>query len=169
MSWRLMQAIIVLPGTVLVLIPILLVRLTSETRLAAMFSGPGTTTFWIGVIFGCLGLALSAWTVALFSKHGSGTPAPWNPPMRFVVRGPYRHVRNPMIIGALLMLVAEALIFKSLPVALWTAVFFAGNAVYFPLSEEKKLEDRFGDSYRDYRANVPRWVPKLRGWDNVSH
>ncbi len=71
-----------------------------------------------------------------------------------------------MIIGALLMLVAESLILRSVPVALWAAVFFAGNAVYFPLNEERRLEDRFGDSYRVYRANVPRWIPRLRGWKN---
>ena len=166
MSWQLLQAIIVLPGTVLVLIPILLVRLTSDTRLTSRFSGPGEPTFWVGVFIGCLGLALVSWTGFLFSRHGSGTPAPWNPPTRFIVRGPYRHVRNPMIIGALLILVAESLFLRSVPVALWAAVFFAGNAVYFPLSEERRLEDRFGDSYRVYRANVPRWIPRLRGWKN---
>jgi protein-S-isoprenylcysteine O-methyltransferase Ste14 len=166
MSWQLLQAIIVLPGTVLVLIPILLVRLTSDTRLTSRFSGPGEPTFWVGVVIGCLGLALASWTVSLFSRHGSGTPAPWNPPTRFIVRGPYSHVRNPMIIGALLILVAESLILRSVPVALWAVAFFAGNAVYFPLSEERRLEDRFGDSYRVYRANVPRWIPRLRGWKN---
>ena len=99
-----------------------------------------------------------------FVKYGDGTPAPWNPPSRFVVRGPYRHVRNPMILGALLILVSESLILWSLPLALWAAAFFGGNALYFPLSEERRLESRFGDSYRAYKANVPRWLPRLRAW-----
>lgn len=116
------------------------------------------------ICHGLLGFTLAVWTVALFSRHGSGTPSPWNPPMSFVVQGPYRHVRNPMILGVVLMLVAETLILRSVPVALWTAVFFGGNAVYFPLSEERRLEDRFGDSYRMYKANVPRWIPRLRKW-----
>ena len=165
MRWRILQAIIVLPGTVLVFIPMLLLRLTLNTRFAYRFSGPGEFVFWVGVASGCIGLVSAVWTVSLFSKYGSGTPAPWNPPTRFVVRGPYRHVRNPMIIGALLMLVAESLILRSLPVAFWAVVFFAGNAVYFPLSEERGLEARFGDSYREYKANVPRWIPRLRGWE----
>ena len=42
--------------------------------------------------------------------------------------------------------------------------FFAANSVYFPLSEEKGLERRFGDDYRTYKANVPRWVPRLTAW-----
>ena len=43
-------------------------------------------------------------------------------------------------------------------------LFFAGNAVYFPLFEEKDLEKRFGEDYRRYKVHVPRWVPRLRGW-----
>ena len=39
-------------------------------------------------------------------------------------------------------------------------VFFLGNAVYFPLVEEKGLEERFGQAYREYKSNVPRWLPR---------
>ncbi len=166
MSWKLVQAIIVLPGMALIFIPLLIVYLASDTRFAHALSGFSDVTLWVGLIIGCIGLALAIWTVALFSKHGSGTPAPWNPPSRFVVRGPYRHVRNPMIIGALFMIVSEALVLRSVPLALWAVVFFVGNAVYFPLSEEKRLEARFGDSYRAYRANVPRWIPRVSGWQS---
>ena len=166
MSWKLVRAIILLPGMALIFIPTLIVYMASGTRFAHRLSGPGEITLWLGVAVGCVGLALSTWTVFLFFRYGAGTPAPWSPPSRFVVRGPYRHVRNPMIIGALLMLVCEALILRSAPVVLWTCVFFVGNAVYFPFREEKELEARFGDSYCAYKANVPRWVPRLRGWQS---
>ena len=82
-----------------------------------------------------------------------------------MVRGPYRHVRNPMIAGVLLMLAAESLIFGSWHLAGWTLAFFLGNAVYLRSVEEPALERRFGDDYRRYRANVPRWIPALRPWD----
>lgn len=164
MSWGLLQAIVVLPGTVVVFIPLLIVYLASGTPLGHQLSGPGDVTLWLGIVAGCSGIALAIWTSTLFTKYGSGTPAPWNPPTRFVVRGPYRHVRNPMIIGALLMLASEALILRSIPVALWACVFFAGNAVYFPYKEERDLEARFGDSYREYKAGVPRWIPRMTGW-----
>jgi protein-S-isoprenylcysteine O-methyltransferase Ste14 len=36
--------------------------------------------------------------------------------------------------------------------------------LYFPLVEEKALEKRFGAAYREYRQNVPRWLPRLRPW-----
>ena len=69
-----------------------------------------------------------------------------------------------MITGAALMLLAETMLFKSWPLALWLVVFFIGNAIYFPLIEEKGLEKRFGDDYRIYKANVPRWIPRPKPW-----
>jgi len=163
-KWKLLQAILLLPGMALFFIPLLVLYAASGTRFAHRVSVPSEPTLWAGILIGAAGAALSAWTVVLFTRHGEGTPAPWSPPARFVVRGPYRHVRNPMILGAILMLVAESLILRSLPLALWTIIFFAGNLLYFPLSEEKGLERRFGESYRIYKANVPRWVPRLRPW-----
>ena len=69
-----------------------------------------------------------------------------------------------MIAGVLLMLAAEALLFRSWGLALWVAVFFLGNTVYFRLVEEPGLVKRFGDAYREYRAHVPRWIPRREGW-----
>ena len=106
----------------------------------------------------------SIWTITLFLKFGKGTPAPWDPPKKLVVRGSYCYVRNPMIISVILMLLAEALLFQSWPIAGWLVVFFIGNSIYFPLVEEKSLEKRFGDDYREYKAHVHRWIPRLRAW-----
>jgi protein-S-isoprenylcysteine O-methyltransferase Ste14 len=39
------------------------------------------------------------------------------------------------------------------------------NAVYLPLVEERGLVRRFGSDYEVYRANVPRFVPRLSAWD----
>jgi protein-S-isoprenylcysteine O-methyltransferase Ste14 len=108
------------------------------------------------------GLGLVAWTVKLFATEGRGTLAPWQPTAKLVVRGPYRHVRNPMITGVALILGGEALFFQSLALAILLAVFVGVNAIYFPLVEEPGLSRRFGAEYDDYRRRVPRWVPRLR-------
>jgi len=68
----------------------------------------------------------------------------------------------------LIILFAEAIFFQSWPIALWMLIFFMGNMIYFPLIEEKGLEKRFGDDYRRYKANVPRWVPKLKAWKETN-
>lgn len=118
------------------------------------------------VLFAC-GFALFAWCVSLFARVGQGTLAPWDPTQRMVAVGPYRHVRNPMITGVATMLAGEALAFGSWAIALWAATFVLINHVYFVASEEPGLEQRFGESYRIYKANVPRWLPRWTPWNGT--
>ncbi len=164
MSWRMIRTIILLPGTVVIIIPAAILWAMASTKFAAQLADPGQVLFWIAVVLACGGVAMSVWTGGLFSKVGEGTPAPWDPPRKLVVRGPYRHVRNPMITGVITILLAESILLQSWAIAAWLVVFFVANAVYFPLVEEKGLERRFGEDYRAYKANVPRWIPRLRGW-----
>ncbi len=70
-----------------------------------------------------------------------------------------------MITSVLTMIVAEVLFFASWPVAGWLLFFRVANAVYFPHFEEKGLEKRFAGDYRVYKANVPRRLPRVKGWD----
>ena len=81
-----------------------------------------------------------------------------------VVAGPYCHVRNPMIIGVFSILLAEALLLHSWPIAVWLGIFIILNLIYMPLFEEKALEARFGAEYREYKLHVPRWLPRWRPW-----
>ena len=152
---RHLLAIGLLPGMVAGVVPALIL---AGDELAA----------WPLIVLGgamlALGLALIVQTVALFATVGKGTLAPWDPTARLVVRGPYRRVRNPMISGVLCVLLGEALLFGSIAVLAWFAFVFALNAVWFPLVEEPGLRRRFGADYEAYRAAVPRWLPRLRPW-----
>lgn len=161
---RLLAPILILPGTVLVLVPALMLWLSRGTGLEAEVARVGDWRFWFAIVLGCVGLALALWTCRLFVTKGEGTPAPWDPPQKLVMRGPYRHVRNPMISGVLFLLAAQALIFTSWVLAGWLLVFFVANALYLPLIEEKGLERRFGEQYLHYKAHVPRWIPRIRPW-----
>ncbi|MHA1113585.1 MAG: methyltransferase family protein, partial [Alphaproteobacteria bacterium] len=146
--------------TVLVYVPAALLWARGEIVVAT----PGEALFWAALLLALPALGLMGWTMRLFARFGDGTPAPWDPPQRFVLRGPYRHLRNPMITGVLIFLLAEAAFFRSWDIAAWFAVFLAANAVYFPLIEEKGLAARFGADYARYKANVPRWLPRLTPW-----
>ncbi|MFQ5731879.1 MAG: methyltransferase family protein [Planctomycetaceae bacterium] len=165
---RWLLAVFTLPGTMLILIPLGI--LWSSTRLGIAWSPAGFNSpfFWAALPFALLGGLFGLWTMALFLRFANGTPAPWDPPKNFIVRGPYRHVRNPMIVGVILMLTAESLFFQSWPLATWAGLFFLGNAVYFPLVEEPGLRRRFGDDYDVYCRHVRRWVPRIRPWGNTS-
>ena len=164
MNAALIKAIVILPGTALVFVPALIVWAAAGTSWAVRPSNPWEFPFWIGLGSAALGLVLAISTMRDFLSIGQGTPAPWAPPKNLVVSGPYCYVRNPMISGVLFMLGAESLLLGSWALALWLAAFFTANAFYLPLVEEKGLEERFGEPYRLYKANVPRWIPRPRPW-----
>jgi protein-S-isoprenylcysteine O-methyltransferase Ste14 len=110
------------------------------------------------------GFTLAAWCVTLFVRVGQGTLAPWDPTRRLVAVGPYRYVRNPMIGGVALLLAGQTLWVGSWKLAVWLAAFVVINHVYFLLVEEPGLVARFGQSYREYAAHVPRWIPRRTPW-----
>lgn len=161
---RLLRAVLILPGTVLVLVPAVLLWSFEWTALRAAPAELDEPRAWLGLLLLACGFGLGVWTGRLFIRIGKGTPAPWDPPERLVIDGPYGYVRNPMISGVLMMLAGEALLLGSWPIAAWLLVFFVGNAIYFPLVEEKGLQQRFGAAYDGYAKNVPRWLPRLTPW-----
>jgi len=156
---HLIIAMIVLPGTAVVLIPGLLIW-----NNGIELPHPTTVSYWLAKVLLPGGLVIAGWTVASFFVQGKGTPAPWQPPKRLVVSGAYAYVRNPMLIGVLMFLAGEALLLSSRPIGLWAALFFALNTAYFIFFEEPALERRFGDDYRLYKQHVRRWLPRLSAW-----
>ena len=165
MMWlRHLLAIAVLPFTVTVLVPLWIAD-RYDVAPAVGRGLPALALQLAGVALIAAGLYFFAASLRRFAVEGRGTLAPWDPPRRLVVAGPYRYVRNPMISGVVFVLFGEAAILRSLPHLGWAALFFAINAVYLPLFEEPQLEARFGEPYGEYRRHVPRLVPRLRPWD----
>ena len=113
-----------------------------------------------GWALGAAGGALALACVAILVVRGRGTPAPFDPPREFVVFGPYRWVRNPMYVGAVVTLVGGGLVLGSPAVVLLGAVFWLLTHLLLLLSEEPDLKRRFGEPYARYRATVPRWLPR---------
>jgi protein-S-isoprenylcysteine O-methyltransferase Ste14 len=165
-AWKHLRAVALLPGIVLVVIPAVILWLTGPDTLGLWRSVPASKAILqaLGGVCVGLGLVLIVGTARLFGTIGRGTLAPWDPPKRLVVRGVYRYVRNPMMSGALLTLLGEALLSACLPLLCWLAVAGVVYAVYIPLSEEPGLARRFGDDYMEYKKNVPRWVPRRKPW-----
>lgn len=170
MNAPLIKAIVILPGSALVYIPALILWLTGHSKYAADFPPTSMIAWATGLLFAAAGLALMIWTMRLFTiKGGGGTPAPWEPIQNFIVQGPYRHVRNPMLIGVILFLVAETILLQSFPILAWTISFAILNSFYFVFFEEPQLQARFGDAYAHYKRHVPRWIPRLKPYEREEN
>jgi protein-S-isoprenylcysteine O-methyltransferase Ste14 len=162
--WRHVRAIGVLPGLGVIGIPALILAVTDFEVGWGLDGALQVLPVVLGVALIGAGLVLMYRTIALFAREGEGTLAPWDPTQKLVVRGPYRFVRNPMIVGVLSVVLGEAALCGSPALLVWGTTFFALNAVWFPLVEEPGLVERFGDDYERYRRNVPRWLPRRRPW-----
>jgi protein-S-isoprenylcysteine O-methyltransferase Ste14 len=111
------------------------------------------------------GLILMVATIRLFHGRGEGTLAPWDPPTHMVVRGVYRHVRNPMHTGLFAVLFGEGLLLRATSLLILAAIVVFVHLIYIPLSEERGLEARFGEDYLEYKRHVPRWIPRVKPWE----
>lgn len=148
---------ILVPGTVLVAIPYLLFRDDAE-GLSASPAG----LRWLGLIpiaAGALIYFRCAWD---FGRTGRGTPNPLDPPKTVVVNGLYRFVRNPMYLGALLVLLGEAELFGSPGLLLYALLIWMAWHLFVVLYEEPHLRNAFGEEYERYLKQVPRWLPRMR-------
>jgi len=159
----LLNAILLLPFNVLVVIPSLLLWIEGDINPGW---GRGAVPIMAGVALIVPGVVLAVHTMRLFHTYGKGTPAPWAPPGRLVVRGAYRYMRNPMLTGIICILFGESTVLGSDNILAWAALMFVANHVYFIFFEEPGLERRFGEEYLRYKREVPRWLPRRRPYEN---
>lgn len=107
----------------------------------------------VPLVLGATGLG---WCLASHYEPGERVPLSLVPEA-LIAKGPYRISRNPMYACEQAVLVGWTVYFGS-PVLLAGAVCLGGAMRYAVGREEKTLESRFGDSWRDYASKVPRWV-----------
>jgi protein-S-isoprenylcysteine O-methyltransferase Ste14 len=122
--------------------------------------GGATVGAWEAVPVIVAGAALYGWCVWNFAAVGEATPGLWDAPRRVVATGPYRWVRNPIYLAALLVVLGEAWLFMSPPLLVYAAAMAVFCHLFVTGYEERKLARQFGDSYLEYRHTVPRWIPR---------
>src|SRR5258708_8121699 len=134
---------------------------------AAIF-GSGFIFLWGWVVLGLhhrydssLGFVLAGWTrvlgvalmaaggrlafacAATFVARGEGTPAPFDPPRKFVAAGPYQFVRNPMYIGGFIVLFGFGLYEQSAAILLFTLPWLLLAHLFVFLYEDPHLPATF--------------------------
>lgn len=159
-AWALTRTtlqIVVFWGAFLLILPRLIVLLESAIGIHS-FDIPGIIGWTVFALSSVLGL-WSAWCMAVIGK---GTPLPTDHAPLLVTRGPYRFVRNPMVVAGLLQGVGVMLVLGSwlmIPYVVLGGIFW--QLCIRPI-EERDMLDRFGDTYEVYRDRVPCWRMRVR-------
>ena len=148
---------ILVPGTELVLLPLVVVLLGLGPRLEL---GPAR---YSGLVPLLVGLTIILRCFVDFIRRGRGTPAIYDPPRELVVAGLYRYVRNPQYVGVVLVVVGEALLTGRAVLFGYAALMAVGYHLFVRYYEEPALGRRFGEPYARYREAVPRWLPRWPG------
>ena len=109
-----------------------------------------------------VGIPWVVWAVLWQLWKGKGTPVPAVPTKNFLQSGPYHYCRNPMMLGFFLYLSGWAAVFNR--TGSWIAVVVLVILLILEIKfiEEKELQERFGDAYREYKKETPFFLPKLK-------
>lgn len=118
----------------------------------------------VGILLILVGLPGLVDSFARFALQGLGTPAPIAPPQNLVVTGLYRHVRNPMYVAVVAIILGQAILFGDWPLMAYGVFMWLVFHAFVLTYEEPVLAESFGAEYEDFRANVPRWIPRLTPW-----
>jgi len=114
----------------------------------------------LGIACMALGAVFGLTCVGTFVVRGRGTPAPFDAPKKLVAVGPYRWVRNPMYLGAGLLIVGFAFYERSVSILLMAAVIWIAAHLFVYFYEEPTLRKKFDGSYEEYCRSVSRWLPR---------
>lgn len=110
-----------------------------------------------GAVLALAGSLLARWGERTMDRAGTNIH-PGRPALALVTDGPFRHTRNPLYLGLTLIYAGAALLVP----AVWPLILLPPLLVVMHwgvvLREERYLERKFGDAYRAYRAQVPRWI-----------
>ena len=115
----------------------------------------------IMILTGVLGLVDA---FARFALQGLGTPAPIAPTRNLVVTGLYRHVRNPIYVAVVAIILGQAVLMGESRLIVYGALLWLAFHVFVVAYEEPTLELTFGSEYEAFRTAVPRWIPRMTPW-----
>jgi protein-S-isoprenylcysteine O-methyltransferase Ste14 len=119
----------------------------------------------VGVVLILAALPVLLNSFARFALKGLGTPAPVFPTRHLVVSGLYRYVRNPMYVAVEALIFGQGLLFGSVRVLEYGAAVWLAFFLFVAGYEEPTLRRTFGREYEEYCANVPRWIPSIKPWE----
>jgi protein-S-isoprenylcysteine O-methyltransferase Ste14 len=151
--------LLIAPGTVAGLVPWWI----SHWRMQAPLLGFSAFRL-VGALLIAAGIPVLLDSFARFALRGLGTPAPVFPTRYLVVSGLYRYVRNPMYVAVVGVILGQGLLLGNVAVLGYGILVCLGFHLVVVGYEERALQRSFGAEYDAFRANVPRWIPRLSPW-----
>jgi protein-S-isoprenylcysteine O-methyltransferase Ste14 len=142
------------PGVVAGLIPWLI--LNKESGIST--EEPYSIWQFSGIILFVFGLMVLLICIARFGFEGKGTLSPLDPTKKLVIAGLYKFSRNPMYVGVMLILAAEALFFQSVQLLVYSLFILCAFQAFIIFREEPRLLKDFGEEYKSYKRRVRRWI-----------
>lgn len=123
----------------------------------ATFDFPGRGKLAVALM--ALGLLIDLIAIASFARAKT-TVSPLRPDnaSSLVTGGLYRFSRNPMYAGLLILLIGWFFRLGAASPAVILALFVAAITILQIKPEERALEAKFGEPYRDYKRRVRRWI-----------
>ena len=118
----------------------------------------------VGVVLFAVSFVLYLAASYVLTERGKGAYVEFDPPTMLVVTGPYRYVRNPVVILLLGAMLGEAVALSSTGILLMVSLIALLSHRQVTRLEEPLLRQRYGRAYVEYCANVPRWIPRGRPW-----
>jgi protein-S-isoprenylcysteine O-methyltransferase Ste14 len=149
--------LVVAPGFVAGLVPWWI----SRWRLEAPLFGVPFFRFAGGIPIALGGIGLLD-SFVRFAVQGVGTPAPVFPTRRLVVTGLYRHVRNPMYVAVVSIILGQGSILGNVTLLEYGGLVWLMLHLFVLAYEEPALRASFGSEYKSFCAEVPRWIPRFR-------
>lgn len=147
--------VFLIPYTLLVLCP----RLDSQLTLPDFHIGwVNILAFAVLVIVGGYYAFLS---VIQQVFNADGTPLPFIPTQKLLVKSVFQQSRNPMTFGTICLYLGLAILVGSISALMMVAIFFAFLLIYIKRIEEHELELRFGEPYLAYKKNTPFLIPRI--------
>ncbi len=143
----------------LILIPLLMWKLSGDVE-------PSAVQITCFIVMALAGISLSVWSIIYMRKVGKGNPmdafnheiAPRTSSL--MKDGPYRICRNPMLLGVFIYYIGLLIFCKSWQAVLIFIIYFVIMMVQVN-SEEKRLEQDFGEEYREYKKKTKKLIPYI--------
>lgn len=143
----------------LILIPFLMWKLSGDVE-------PSAVQIICLIAMALVGISLSIWSIVYMRNVGKGNPMDaFNHEIAsrtstLMKDGPYKICRNPMLLGVFIYYIGLLICLMSWKAVLVFVLFFVIMMIQVS-SEEKRLEQDFGEEYRDYKGKTKKLIPYI--------